>query len=179
MTPARGLPVVLSGTTSGHQLRVALPEVEFASRLIEGQFPDVERIIPRAGSTSVVVGTDALLRAARVADVFARDDAHIVRLECTPADAGTPGTGRVQVSGTSRQLGDNLVQLDARVDGQAGEIAFNGRYLRDALQALDSAEVSLHFSGPLQPGVVRPVGELEAAYLQVIMPMSRPSSQGP
>jgi DNA polymerase-3 subunit beta len=169
---ARGLPVTLSGTASDHQLHVGLPEVELTSRLIEGQFPDVERVIPRAGTTTAIVGTADLLRATRAASVFARDNSHIVRLECTPPpDDRTPALGRVLVRATSAEMGDNLGQLDASVQGQAGQIAFNGRYLRDALEVLDSAQVALHFSGPLQPGVLRPVGDLEAAHLQVIMPM--------
>jgi DNA polymerase III subunit beta len=171
---APGLPVTLSSTASDQQLHIALGATEITTRLVEGQFPDYERIIPRAGATSVIVGTADLLQATRAAAVFARDNAHIVRLECTPPpDDGTPALGRLAVTSTSAELGDHAGQLEASVGGAAVQIAFNGRYLRDALEVLGSTQVGLQLSGAQQPGVLRPVGELEAAHLHVIMPMLR------
>jgi DNA polymerase-3 subunit beta len=145
---------------------------EITTRLIEGQFPDYERIIPRDCATTVIINSADFLRATRVASVFARDNAHIVRLECTPSvEDGAPIPGRVTVASTSAELGDNAGQLEANVSGDDVQIAFNGRYLRDALEALDSPQVALQFSGRSRLGVLRPVGELETAYLQIIMPL--------
>src|SRR5438874_4979514 len=141
---APGLAVTLSGTAGDHHLHVALGDVEVTSRLIDGQFPDYERIIPRSSTTSVIIGTADLRRATRVAAVFARDNSHIVRLECTPPpDDGTPALGEVLVKATSTEMGDNVGRLEASVRGAAGQIAFNGRYLRDALEVLDSPQVGL------------------------------------
>lgn len=170
---ARGLPVTLRGTTSTPQLlHVVLPGFELTSRLVEGQFPDFERIIPQASATTVIVGTADLLRATRAASVFARDNAHIVRLVCSPPpDDGTPALGRVLVTAASAEMGDNAGHLEASVQGEAGEIALNGVYLRDALEALSSPQVGLQFSGGQHAGALRPIGELETAYLQLIMPM--------
>jgi len=156
---APGLPVALSGTASGQHVHLALGDVEITSRLIEGRFPDYERIIPREAATSVIVGTADFLRATRAASVLARDNANIVQLECAPPpDDGTPALGRVLVTSTSTEMGDNVSSLDASVSGDGGQIAFNGRYLRDALEALDSPPVRLQFSGAQQPGLVCPWG---------------------
>jgi DNA polymerase III subunit beta len=173
---APGLPVTLSGTASDSHLHVTLGEVEVTSRLIEGQFPDYERIVPRESTTSVIVGTTDFLRATRVATVFARDNSNIVRLECTPPpDDGAPALGTLLVTATSAELGDNAGHLDASVQGSGGQIAFNGRYLRDALEVLATPQVSLQFSSGHQPGVLRPVGDGGDAHLQVIMPLVTPS----
>jgi len=63
-----------------------------------------------------------------------------VRLECSPAVEGAlSGNGSVLVKSTSAEMGDNEGTLDASVDGDDTQIAFNGRYLRDALEAIDRA----------------------------------------
>lgn len=168
-----GLPVTLSGTAGDHQLHFALGEVEVTTRLIEGQFPDYERIIPRSGATIVILSTADLLRATRAATVFARDNSNVVRLECTPPpDDGTPALGQVLVKATSAEMGDNVGKLEASVQGDAGQIAFNGRYLRDALESLDSPQVGLQLTGAHSPGVIRPVGDVEDACLHIVMPMN-------
>jgi len=169
---APGLPITLRGTASNHQLHVTLPGLELTSRLIDGQFPDFARIIPRASATTVIVGTAELLRATRAASVFACDNAHVVRLACSPArDDGTPALGRVLVTAASAEMGDNAGHLDASVQGEAGQIALNGTYLRDALEALPSPQVGVQFSESQHACALRPIGELEAAYLQLIMPV--------
>ena len=133
-------------------------------------------IIPSGSATCVIRGTAGLLRATRVAAVFARDNSNIVRLECTPPpEDGTPALGQVLVKAASAEMGDNVGQLDASVRGDAGQISFNGRYLRDALEVIGSAQVDLQLTGDKRPGVLRPVGELETAHLHIIMPMMRAS----
>ena len=78
--------------------------------------------------------------------------------------------------GGGRQLhkvsnaGDNAGEVDASVEGGEMQIAFNGRYLRDALEAIDTSQVGLEIMGPTNPGVIKPVGETNG-YLHVIMPM--------
>jgi DNA polymerase III subunit beta len=167
-----GMPMTVTAGGGNTHMRFALGDTEIATRLIDGQFPDYERIIPRDAATAVILNTSDFLRATRAAAVFARDNSHIVHLECAPPpEDGTPALGRVVVASTSADLGSNAGQLDASVRGTRATIAFNGRYLRDALEALDSPQVSLQLSDGFKPGVLRPVGELEAAYRQVIMPM--------
>jgi len=169
---APGLPVTLSGTAGDYHLHLALGDVEVSSRLIDGQFPDYERIIPSDSATSVILGTADLLRATRVAAVFARDNANVIRLECTPPpEDGTPALGQVLVKATNAEMGDNVGQLDASVRGNAAQISFNGRYLRDALEVIGSPQVDLQLTGDQRPGVLRPVGEFETGHLQIIMPM--------
>ena len=163
--------VAINTTPNGNQVYFAFGKTEITSRLIEGQFPDYQRIIPADSKTRVKVSTTDFLRATRAAQVFARDNSHIVRLECSPAKENADlALGSVLVKSTSAEMGDNEGNLDAVVDGDDTQIAFNGRYLRDALEAIDTPEVLLQLTGPSSPGIIKPAGEPNG-YLHVIMPM--------
>lgn len=143
---------------------------EIVSRLIEGQFPDFNRIIPRESKTRVTLQTADFLRATKAAQVFARDNSMIVRLNLVPAEGGDEALGRVTVAATSAEIGDNTGDVDASVEGEAMQVAFNGRYLRDALEALDAQQAFLEVTGPASPGLIRPASGPNG-YIQVIMPM--------
>ena len=164
--------VSINTTPNGNQIYFAFGKTEITSRLIEGQFPDYQRIIPPDANTKVKVSTTDFLRATRAAAVFARDNSNIVRLECSPPkDIAELALGSVLVKSTSAEMGDNEGTLDTNgFEGEEAQIAFNGRYLRDALEAIDTPEVLLQITGPSSPGVIKPAGEPNG-YLHVIMPM--------
>jgi DNA polymerase III subunit beta len=163
--------VAINTTPNGNQVYFAFGQTEITSRLIDGQFPDYQRIIPPEAKTKVTLSTVDFLRATRAAAVFARDNSNIVRLECSPSkDDAELAVGSVLVKSTSAEMGDNEGTLDATVEGDDTQIAFNGRYLRDALEAIATPKVRLEITGPSSPGIIRPSGEPNG-YLHVIMPM--------
>jgi len=173
---ARGLPsdedeiVEIAATPDLNQVLFSHKGAEIVSRLIEGQFPDYNRIIPRESKTRVTIQTADFLRNTKAAQVFARDNSMIVRLEMTPAEGADASLGRVTVAATSSEIGDYTGEVDAAVEGEALQVAFNGRYLRDALEALDAQQAFLEVTGPASPGVLRPASGPNG-YLHVIMPM--------
>jgi DNA polymerase III subunit beta len=173
---ARGLPndedieVEIAVTADQSQVLFRHRQAEVVSRLIEGQFPDFNRIIPRETKTRVTLQTADFLRATKAAQVFARDNSMIVRLNLVPAEGGDEALGRVTVAATSAEIGDNTGDVDASVEGEAMQVAFNGRYLRDALEALDAQQAFLEVTGPASPGLIRPASGPNG-YIQVIMPM--------
>lgn len=139
------------------------------SQTLAGRFPDFGAIIPKSYSTAVTVYTTDLLRACKRAEIFARDSANSVKMRVTPPSrAGEPG--EVMVSGKSAERGDNEGLIDAAVEGEALEAAFNIRYLIDALNATTDERVVLESNGPAHPGVLRPEGRDDC--VSVIMPMS-------
>ena len=142
---------------------------DLVSRVIEGQFPNYKQVIPAASQTTVIVQRDELLKATRLASYFARDAANIVRFQVDPASEAP-----LVVSATAAEVGDNTGRIEATVQGQPTTIAFNSRFLQDALASLSAPEIKLELSGPLAPGVVRVLGE-EDAYLHVVMPLRIPS----
>ncbi|MCS7221280.1 MAG: DNA polymerase III subunit beta [Anaerolineae bacterium] len=145
-------------------------QVDVISQLIEGNFPDYMAIIPKAWTTRVVVDTAEFLKAVRVAYLFARDAANIVRLLIAPGGGEQPGTLTLQA--TSAEYGDNVSQLEAQsVEGAPIEIAFNARYLIDVLNVVGSPQVALEMTRPSAPGVIRPIGVGPEEFTHVIMPM--------
>ncbi len=141
-------------------------DVDLVSQLIEGKFPDYRQIIPASYTTRTVIDTTGFLKAARVSHLFA-DTANTVRLEIAPGNELTPG--HITLAATSAELGDNVGQLDASVEGEPIEIAFNAKYLIDVLSVMDTAQVILETTSASSPGVLRPVGDDD--FVHVIMPM--------
>ena len=161
-------PVEIGATPNQNQVMFQYPGLLLVSRLIEGQFPDYQRIIPQKYQTRVVLPVSDFLQATKTASVFSRDNSNIVRISATPSgDELTPG--RVDVAASSAEMGDNSGQLDGSVEGEETQIAFNVRYLRDALEAVGAGEVALEITGPTSPGLLKPVAT--SGNLHVIMPM--------
>jgi DNA polymerase-3 subunit beta len=161
-------PVDILVTPNGSQVIFHTEEADLVSRIIEGQFPNYRQVIPTSHATKVTVARDELLKATKLASYFARDAANIVRFTVDPAQE-VP----LVVSATAAEIGDNTSRVDATVEGQATAIAFNSRFVADALGSLAASEVALELGGPLAPGVVRIVGD--DSYLHVVMPLRIPS----
>jgi DNA polymerase-3 subunit beta len=159
-------PVQIIVTPNRNQVLFRLSNVEIISQLIEGKFPDYNQIIPSSYGTRVVVNTHDLMRAVRISVLFSRDVANIVRLEIIPGSELTPGRLRVE---STAEVGQNVGDLDASVEGEQMEIAFNGRYLIDMLNVIGTEQVVLEATNPSRPGILKPVGDDNLIY--VIMPM--------
>ena len=160
-------PVEMLVAANRNQVFFHLTDIDLVSQLIEGSFPDYKQIIPTTYNTKTVVNTAEFLAAVRMAFIFARESANIVRVQMAPDDDG--GSGRLIISATSSEHGDNVGELDATIEGPPTEIAFNARYLIDALNVVDTAQVLLETRDPTSPGVMRPVGGGD--FVHIIMPM--------
>jgi DNA polymerase-3 subunit beta len=77
------------------------------------------------------------------------------------------------ITANAAEVGDNTGRIDATVEGQATTIAFNSRFVADALSSLTAPEIALELGGPLAPGVVKIVGD--DSYLHVVMPLRIPA----
>ncbi len=144
-----------------------LKNIELVSQLIQGTFPHYAQLIPQSYNTRAVVSVNDFLRATKTASIFARDGSGIVRLVIAPGGELTPG--KVIVSARSEEIGDDVGEIDAIVEGEEAKIAFNGKYLTDVLSVLREAQVALETTNSSSPGVVRPVGVDN--YIHVVMPM--------
>lgn len=154
-------------TPGRNQVLFHLPNTDLVSQLIEGNFPDYKQIVPKSYNTRTVVNTGDLLKAVKVAFLFARDAANIIRFNAVPGSELTPG--QMIVTATSAEFGDNVSEIDASIQGDETEIAFNARYMIDALNVVGTPEVAVETSTSSSPGVLRPVGGND--FLCVIMPM--------
>jgi DNA polymerase-3 subunit beta len=164
--------VVVSVTPAANQILFHMPGVDLVSQIIDGTFPDYTAIIPGSHETRTTLQRDAFNNAVRVAALFARDGSNIVRLQIEPGDDGSEtDKGSATVTATSSELGDNVTELDAIVEGGGIDIAFSARYLADVLSVAGSDHVVVDTVSPTSPGVIRPIGVGPETFTHVIMPM--------
>ncbi len=150
------------------QVVFRVKDVEVVSQLIEGTFPDFQQIIPRSYKSRTLVSTSSLLKACKQAEIFAREGSNVARLNIKTAQSEMQPS-EVEISATSEETGKNETIVEATVDGSGLLIAFNVKFLREALEVIRTPNVALETSAPNAPGVVRPVGDDQ--FLHVIMPM--------
>jgi len=159
--------VEITVNSNKNQALFRLKDIELVSQLVQGTFPNYAQLIPQSYNTRMIVSIAEFLRATKTASIFARDGSGIVRLVITPG--GELTSGKLTVSARSEEIGDDVGEIDATIEGEEAKVAFNGKYLTDVLSVLQEAQVALETTNPSSPGVIRPVGTDN--YIHVIMPM--------
>ncbi len=160
--------ISLTITPGGSQALFHTENTELVSRLIDGKFPDFERIIPSQYLTRSILDTSELAKAVKRAALFANPSQNVVKLTIEPG--GELGPGRLVLSANAAEVGDNTGEIDGMIHGEGGQIALNVKYLADAISAMKTAQVALETQGPQNPGVFKPVGQ--EGYVHIVMPMS-------
>jgi len=153
--------VVLAGARN--QVLFHLDGIDLVSRLIDGQFPNYQQVMPQSHATRAVLDREELLRAVRPAALIAHESANIVKLQI-----GGDGESGITVSANA-EVGDHVGQVEAEVEGDTTTIAFNARYLADVLTNVSAEQFALELNGPLSPGVFKPIGD--DRYVHVVMPV--------
>lgn len=141
--------------------RFSVGTATLTTRLIDGNFPDYEQVIPRSQDKKVVVEADAFLSAVKRASLIAADRSSSVRIDVKK--------GSLTLSAASHELGEAREEVPAKFDGEGLSVAYNARFLMDGLKNMDTKEVVLELSTALAPGVIRPVDD--DTYLCVVMPI--------
>ena len=160
-------PINITLNPNKSQILFQMESVNLVSQLIQGSFPNYSQLIPQSYTTRVIVNVIDFLQATRTASIFARDGSGIVRLMISPGGETNPG--KLTVSARSEEIGDDVGEIDATVEGDEAKIAFNGKYLSDVLSVLHESQVALEITNASSPGLIRPVGADN--YTHVIMPM--------
>ena len=160
-------PVKVTINTNKSQILFKLKDTEMVSQLIQGTFPNYKQLIPQSSSTRAEMSLAEFTKATKTASIFAREGSAIVRLQVTPGKKDSKG--QVVLSARAEEVGDNVGEVDAVVEGSEAKIAFNSKYLADALSVIRAERVVLETSSPSSPGVLKPVGDDN--YIHVVMPM--------
>lgn len=148
-------------TLSDNQAQFGLERAVLQTRLIEGQFPNWEKVVPKEFLRTITIETDELRAALRRAAIVARENANKLNLSIS--------TEGMTITAVSQEVGRAQEDLAVNLEGEPINIAFNARYLLDVLSIIDTEEVVLSLREPLEAGVVRPIAREEYTY--VIMPM--------
>lgn len=131
------------------------------SRLIEGHFPNYEQVIPKTHEIEVKFNARRLLSATQRAAVGTLEKGGSVRYSLTK--------GKLVITASAQGRVEVESEVEADYKGDPFTIAFNPAYLSDVYKALESDEILLELSTPLNPGVIRPLGDDHYKY--VVMPM--------
>jgi DNA polymerase III subunit beta len=145
-----------------------MKNLELASQLIEGTFPDYRAILPASFKTHTLLSTNGLLKACKQAEIIARDGTNVARLNIIP-ETGEANPGTLEISAQSEQTGTSEVLVDASVDGVPLLVAFNVRFLREVLEVIKSDNVWLETNAANTPGLIRP--QSDEHFRHIIMPM--------
>ena len=159
--------VVMTFNSSGTQVQFDLGHAKLVAQLIQGSFPNYNQLIPSDSATHTEFSVSELIRETRIASIFARDGSGIVRLVGSPGEGNAPG--RLEITARADEVGDNEGEIDAIVEGEPTQIAFNGRYLLDALQVMDTDRAVIDTSSPSSPGIIRPVAD--ESFVHVVLPL--------
>lgn len=131
------------------------------ARVIDGQFPNYDQVIPPPCPGRLVIGREALYGALRRTSAIMGERTTATEFDIQP--------GRVLISCMNLDLGEAHEEVEAAYDGEAMKVGFNARYMMEFLSAIDAAEVTVHIADPLSPALFRAAGD--EAYDCVIMPM--------
>jgi len=136
-------------------------DVTLVMRMIEGEFPNYDQVLPKEITVHVVVASDLLVQALRRVVLLSSERSRAIKFELSE--------GQLVVSSNNPDLGDASDELDVDYSGEPLSIGFNARYLMDALASLHSKEVRIGLQNDLSPAQLTPTNDEES--LAVVMPM--------
>ncbi|MBW2230390.1 MAG: DNA polymerase III subunit beta [Deltaproteobacteria bacterium] len=136
-------------------------DLTLVMRLIEGEFPNYQQVVPKEIGHQLTLPTDRLVQALRRVVLLSSERSRAVKFELS--------SGRLEVSSNNPDLGDASDELDVDFDGETITIGFNARYLLDALGSLHAKEVKIGLHNDLSPVQLVPANDDET--LAVVMPM--------
>lgn len=130
-------------------------------RSIDSEFPNYEKIIPTTSQTKAVFNKEEMQKAVKICAIFARESANIIKFNIKE--------DKLIISANTQQTGENIVEVDAKIEGEENEIAFNSRYLLDFFASLEEEELVFEMTSPLTPGVFKIKDD--PTFLHLIMPI--------
>lgn len=144
-----------------HQVVFGLPQMVLTSRVLEGEFPNFDRIMPKMTKVTVNVSKDELARAVKLASVFARDSANTIKVAVRDNE--------LVVSAESPRSGQETLSIPAKVEGERVEVSFNYRFIEEFLTVVSGESVDLKMNAMDSPSMF--LDPKDASFLHLIMPV--------
>ncbi len=157
--------ILMNFKSKDNQVLFGNEDLVLSSRIIEGNFPDFEKIIPKTTKYKVLVGREELVRAVKISSAIARDAANIIKIKV--------GKHSLGIFAESPSSGTQETSVEAKVEGVESdnnfEIAFNYKFLEEFLHSTNSSDIRMELSDTDSPGVF--LDPTDANYLHLIMPV--------
>jgi DNA polymerase-3 subunit beta len=142
-----------------NQIMFDLGDSIIISRLIEGEFPNYEQVIPKESKSKVTVDREKFFLAAKRASLLTSQDSQVIKLDIQK--------GKMVISKNSPDIGEAREELDIAYTGSPLSIGFNPYYIMDVLKNLEGEVVGFELHDPEKPGVIR----VKDKYIYVVLPM--------
>jgi len=135
---------------------------EIISRLISGDFPEYQTIIPQSSETEIVLNKEQLINAIKLTSSFT-DRLNEVKISVKES------AKNIEVFSFNQILGENQYLIPAKIKGTPLEIVFNWRFLLDGVKVLDSENIFLGLNGDNKPVLIKSPGDI--SYFYILMPI--------
>ena len=145
----------------GHQIIFESDATTIVGRMLHGNFPAYERVIPSTHTISAEVPKEDLLTDLKISNIIARQNSNMVKCNFLK--------DTLQIKATAASLGEQESELEIKKEGEDIELTFNSKYLLDAFRAVSSPVVKMEITTPHEPVVFR--DEKDPNYLHVVMPV--------
>ena len=142
-----------------NQLQFKIGQTIITSRLIDGEFPNYEQVIPKKSKEQVWVDTQQFLSAARRASIFTNQESQSVKIDLT--------RNRLVISKSTADVGEVREEIDAEYGGVDFSIGFNPNYLIDVLKNISEDKIQFGLTDPEKPGIIKSQND----YTYIILPM--------
>ncbi|MBL7058611.1 DNA polymerase III subunit beta [Patescibacteria group bacterium] len=150
---------------SDNQILFSFANTELVSRLIEGQYPDYVQIIPKINKTKIKVEKNDLVRAIKSSAIFSKAGVNDINLDFPK------GKNKIIVSASSGAQGENIVEIDAKSEGEDNSVVVNYKYLLDGLGVLNGEKITIEVVDNNTPCIIK--CEENKEYLYLIMPIKQ------
>ena len=135
---------------------------QLTSRLIEGEYPNYQEIIPKDYKTQIILSKDDFLNKIKTASLFS-GKINEVKIKTNKEK------GEVEIFSQSPELGESRSFLPGKIDGEDTNVSFNFKFLLDGISNIKSKELIFWLNGDSGPAVLKPVGSTD--YIYVVMPI--------
>jgi len=133
-------------------------------RLIDGEFPEYEQVIPKGNDKKVVMEKEKIYGSLRRVSTMASERVEWIKLSLKK--------NIIELSSYHQDFGDAKEEVEVAYEGAPIDIGFNARYLMEALNVIDHEEVSLELKDEGSPGIIKPLSTIESSnQICIIMPM--------
>jgi DNA polymerase-3 subunit beta len=138
-----------------------MDSIQFFTRLIEGTYPNYEQVIPVAGEKVIVIDRILLMKSLRRVSLMSKERSSAVKVDIEPNTMG--------ISASNPDVGEAKDEIAMEYSGEPLTVAFNARYILDALSVMNTDKILIKLNEPLSPTLIMETGNEDYKY--VVMPM--------
>jgi DNA polymerase-3 subunit beta len=144
---------------SENQVCFEFGNIVLTTRLIEGEFPDYNKVIPKEEKDKIQVNKNMFLKAIKRVSLFTNPDSIVIKLDIIG--------NKIILSKSTPDLGEARDEVEAIYRGKELSLGFNPNYLMDILKVIENQEVEIEISDPQKPAVIRKEGK----FIFIVLPM--------